>query len=422
MHPGKNNILQRKNSLLRGALLKRRTLLYLIPSLLFVLLVSFSAAVWGGPAMKVIMVADSSNVAADKAGNKLKFLLMNCRSEGKFREIAGLSDKFIYYDRSKSADRSICQVLGITANSIPALELVELGSSGMPNWVRWWRYQVSDEESAINKLYATLEQPASSKTPDVLPTAATTSKPAACPCVSSRETITNSKDGAKMVQIPAGEFLMGSASNGSGDDRPQHRVYLDAYCIGKYEVTNEQFRKFVNAADYKAEGSWASHASGKDRHPVVEVSWNDVMAYCRWAGGSLPTEAQWEKAARGTDGRTYPWGSSWDASRCRNSVGSISSGSTSVGSFSGGASPYGVHDMAGNVWECCSDWYGDNYYTSSPSRNPGGPGSGQYRVVRGGSWGDTDTRDFRCAGRSGYSPDRSHHGLGFRLCRTAYSR
>jgi len=233
-----------------------------------------------------------------------------------------------------------------------------------------------------------------------------------------------------MVLIPAGEFLMGSPKGfGSDDDEcPQHRVYLDAYYISKYEVTNEQFSRFVSSANYKAEGSWKDYAkAGKEKHPVVNVTWNDAMAYCRWEGGSLPTEAQWEKAARGTDGREYPWGNTWDGSMCNWRNGPKVAGmadmyrrTTPGGSFPSDASPYGIYDMAGNVGEWCADWYDKNYYKSSPSRKPEGGKSGQSRVIRGGSWAIDSTDVFRCANRLRLKPGNSTNLLiGFRVCRSS---
>lgn len=241
-------------------------------------------------------------------------------------------------------------------------------------------------------------------------------------------TMTNPKDGANMILIPAGESLMGSpAGEGSDDEHPQHRVSLDAFYIYKYQVTNGQFARFVKETGYKAAGNWKEYAkSGRETHPVVNVSWNDASAYCRWAGGRLPTEAQWEKAARGTDGRDYPWGNARDGNRCNcyngpkvSGMADIAGGrgTAPVGSFPSGVSPYGVHDMAGNVWEWCSDWYDGSYYQSSPSKNPEGPGSGSSRIIRGGSWAYGNTDNIRCAFRGGRAQDNWDGYLGFRVCR-----
>ncbi len=237
----------------------------------------------------------------------------------------------------------------------------------------------------------------------------------------------NPKDGAEMVLIPAGEFLMGSPE-GQGEDaeRPQHKVYLDAYYIYKYEVTNEQFAQFVRETGYDAEGDWKKYAGvGKEKHPVVRVKYKDAMAYCRWTGGSLPTEAQWEKAARGNDGRIYPWGNIWDGSKCNwnggaNVAGMVDiykkRGTMPVDSFLSNASPYGIHDMVGNVWEWCFDWFDENYYKISPLRNPEGAMSGKFRVLRGGSWNNGYTDDFRCANRGWAAPRRNRYLIGFRVC------
>ena len=152
-----------------------------------------------------------------------------------------------------------------------------------------------------------------------------------------------------------------------------------------------------------------------DTHPV-NVSWNDAKAYAKWAGVTLPTEAQWEKAARGTDGRVYPWGNDWDAAKCNNSVGANHPGKTSpVGSFPAGASPYGCLDMAGNVWQWCADWYGADYYTTSPAKNPTGPATGTVRVLRGGSWGGSGVV-YGCRGacRIYYIPYLWVYLIGFR--------
>lgn len=233
------------------------------------------------------------------------------------------------------------------------------------------------------------------------------------------KTIINSKDGSELILISAGEFTMGSPEGeGEPGEHPQHNVYLDAYYIGKYEVTNKQFAKFVNETSYQAQGSWKDYyKSGTEDHPVVSVTWNDATAYCQWANLRLPTEAEWEKAARGTDGRKYPWGNEWDASRCNNySVDGLPSGPKPVGSFPSGASPYGCLDMVGNAWEWCSDWYLPNYYQNSPSINPKGPSRGlaisPARVRRGSSCSD-DPNAFRAAIREAYN--QRCGGANFRL-------
>ena len=223
--------------------------------------------------------------------------------------------------------------------------------------------------------------------------------------------IVNEKDGSVLIEIPAGQFTMGS--NDYDNEKPIHTVYLDKYYIGKYEVTVGQFRKFCNATGktMPKQPSW----NNRDDHPVVNVTWHDAKAYCDWAGLRLPTESEWEKAARGTDGRKYPWGSTWDNTKCNSSENGDSYSNTSpVGSFSSGVSPYGCYDMAGNVWEWCNDWYGGNYYASSPSSNPTGPASGVSRVLRGGGWSDYDL-GCRAAIRGRNRPGGRVNYDGFRV-------
>jgi formylglycine-generating enzyme required for sulfatase activity len=230
----------------------------------------------------------------------------------------------------------------------------------------------------------------------------------------------NPKDGAEMILIPAGEFQMGSTDtdkDAKGDQKPQRKVYLDAYYMYKTEVTVAQFRKFCHATGRKSmppkpDWGWI------DTHPIVNVSWNDAVAYAKWAGVALPTEAQWEKAARGTDGRIYPWGNEWDKSKCANwsnsGEGNTIMETHPVGSFPDGASPYGVMDMAGNVWEWCGDWYNADYYKNATVRNPHGPATGTVRVLRGGSWGNYGYDDCRGAFRNGSYPGYDVGDVGFR--------
>ncbi len=221
-----------------------------------------------------------------------------------------------------------------------------------------------------------------------------------------------------LVHVPAGAFLMGSTDadkSANPSEKPQHKVMLDEYLIGKYAVTNAQYAAFVKAKSL----SW-SMPQGKEKHPVVRVSWDDAVAFCAWASQTtgrkvtLPTEAQWEKSARGTDGRIYPWGNEAPNANLAN-FNNNEKGTTVVGKYSPtGDSPYGLSDTAGNVWEWVADWYDDIYYASSPASNPQGPTTGQYRVLRGGSW--YNGSDFvRAANRDGSAPIDRADDLGFRV-------
>ena len=275
------------------------------------------------------------------------------------------------------------------------------------------------------------------------------------------------KDGAEMVLVPAGEFVMGSAPDEITsllsrnpkaksallkDETPSHRVFLDAFYIDTYEVTNARFQQFVQATRYRTQAerggggkirtgakTWVqvpdanwrsptgrgSSLGGLEAHPVVQVSWHDAKAYCAWAGKRLPTEAEWEKAARGTDGRLYPWGNQSDGIRVNfcdrncpfewkdDSVDDGYGATAPVGSYEAGKSPSGAYDMAGNVWEWVADRYDAGYYQRSPARNPPGPTSGAQVGVRGGSWLYGGLA-FRTTVRSGVPPERRNDNIGLR--------
>lgn len=230
------------------------------------------------------------------------------------------------------------------------------------------------------------------------------------------------KDGAAMVLVPAGEFTMGS--NDVGDvAKPIHRVHLDAFYMDKYEVTVGQYAKFLEETRTDAPPDWnILNKLPHQKRPVVNVSWQDANTYCRWAGRRLPTEAEWEKAARGTDERTYPWGNDPPNQR-RANYGKRDwknhAALVPTGSLEDGQSPYGIYDLAGNVWEWTADWYDANYYKRSPDRNPKGPETGERKVLRGGSWSSPQVQlgsAFRLDHSAG--PRMQSDFLGFRCAKT----
>jgi len=246
----------------------------------------------------------------------------------------------------------------------------------------------------------------------------------------------------QMIYIPAGSFLMGNSNVGNdavyhySNELPQHSVYLSAYYIGKYEVTRGEYRAFMNATGHAAPYYWADvqdwydgcgHCSyaftQTDSYPVVGVTWYDAEAFCAWAGGHLPTEAQWERAARwtGSHPNVYPWGDTWNQEYCNNYYDSNPAGggyekyqTAPVGSYSSHPSPCGCQDMAGNVWEWCQDWYKSYPNSTSPFDY-----TNSYRVLRGGSWGFDDDYDSRCAFRGNFLVPGYYNYpyVGFRIAR-----
>ncbi len=246
-------------------------------------------------------------------------------------------------------------------------------------------------------------------TKTLTPTKTSTTTPTPEPTLGVGSTLVNEKDGAEMVYVPAGEFLMGSEdADAYSDEAPENTVYLDAYWMYKYEVTNAQYRVCIEEG--ACSGALSSYP--ENEYPAVYITWYEASDYCEWAGGRLPTEAEWEKAARGEDGRTYPWGEA--SPNCSLVQYYDCSGDTiAVGSLADGASPYGALDMAGNVWEWVADWYDADYYQNSPSQNPTGPASGTYRVIRGGSWMNNEW-NLRASFRARNYPGHSYSYYGFR--------
>jgi eukaryotic-like serine/threonine-protein kinase len=233
---------------------------------------------------------------------------------------------------------------------------------------------------------ATSAPPTETSTPTIVPT----------PTLGIGSTVIG-KDGMTLVYVPEGEFLMGSADTdrlAQDIEKPQHTVFLDAYWIDQTEVTNKQFRDCIVAGACEERpftNFWESYLNDAefDDYPTIYVSWDNAQAYCTWAGRRLPTEAEWEKAARGTDGRIYPWGDEGPNDDLLTFAGVFDT-PLAVKSHPGGVSPYGVYDMAGNVWEPVSDWFDYEYYSNSPLTNPTGPDSGNRHTVRGGGFRNGD--------------------------------
>ena len=236
------------------------------------------------------------------------------------------------------------------------------------------------------------------------------------------------KDGAPMLLIPEGPFTMGS-NDGFGNERPEHTVWLPRYAIDQYEVTIGLYVKFMQATVQKPPTTWDedSVTVAPDR-PAVGLNWYDADAYCKWAGKRLPTEAEWEKAARGTDARRYPWGHMQPFVDIANynrgmwvsdaiTLAPVSSGlegmSVRHGTKEGGKSPYGLFQMAGNAAEWVADWYDREYYQKSPEKNPTGPKEGERHVIRGGSWNDPPV-GIRTTARVSAEPDYRDRTRGVR--------
>lgn len=245
-------------------------------------------------------------------------------------------------------------------------------------------------------------------------------------------TVSLSAQAPDMVLIPAGEFQMGS-TNGERDEKPVHTVYLDAFYIDLHEVTIGEYKQFVKATNYRPLPNSVSRTSPTDQHPVVEVSWRDAMAYAQWAGKRLPTEAEWEKAARGgLISQEYPWGNTIDFRKANynknTKSGTHNQRTTSVGTYP--ANGYGLYDMSGNVAEWCLDTYQRKFYAKEVYRNPvAGAGNVQQaianamlskerRVVRGGSW-SFSAKGVRVANRLAEKPSLLSSDVGFRCARDA---
>jgi formylglycine-generating enzyme required for sulfatase activity len=271
------------------------------------------------------------------------------------------------------------------------------------------------------------------KTRTVVATQVPTILPTIAGSYANLQTMKSAVDGMEMVLIPEGDFIMGyadSVSFGVKAERPQHIVFLNRYWIDRTEVTNAQYALCVQAKKCRKpiDGSSNLHLFYYDypeyaSYPRVNVNWNEAAQYCNWAGRRLPSEAEWEKAARGFDARIYPWGNqdpSCSLANYGNNTGDTSGSdycvgdTTEAGSYPDGASPYGVLDLAGNAWEWVNDWFSEDYYANPPRENPLGPTGGQYRVIRGGCSISSQWRAIGTASRSAFVPDHHSPIFGFR--------
>lgn len=224
----------------------------------------------------------------------------------------------------------------------------------------------------------------------------------------------------EMVIVPAGEFTMGASldkDHPSLDELPAHKVYAKSFYIDKYETTNSEYKNFIDTTGHKVPSHWqnATYPKGKDKHPIYNVTWEDAKTYCDWKGKRLPTEAEWEKAARGSDGRIFPWGNQFDPTQANTMEGGDGRSTMPVGSYEAGKSPYGAHDMAGNVWEWTSDYYepySDNLKSSNEHYGQ------KFKVIRGGS-GHFNSYAARTTNRNIMFPSYRYFLVGFRCAATS---
>jgi formylglycine-generating enzyme required for sulfatase activity len=224
--------------------------------------------------------------------------------------------------------------------------------------------------------------------------------------------IEHQQTGMLLVLVPDGTFLAGEPDSDAGGGEP-FKVELSAFYLGLHPVTNRQYAQCVKANGHPApyyEEPWKVEAD----HPVVSVSWGDAQSYRRWAGLRLPRELEWEKAARGTDGRRYPWGNDWYAGNCRNNKNRRNETTAAVWNYPVGASPWGHYQMSGNVWEWCEDWYDGGAYDRYKRGDLTPPDSGAHQVVRGGSWSRGNPGDFATFLRRHDVPRHRYHNRGFR--------
>jgi len=223
--------------------------------------------------------------------------------------------------------------------------------------------------------------------------------------------VVNLKDNSVMVYVPAGEFEMGDGHN---SDCPKHTIYLSAYWISIYPVTNGQYLKFIEETAHDPPENNSYKEDDRAMYPITDISWSDALRYTNWAECELPTEAQWEKAARGPKGFLYPWGNDWDSAKCQHDKSLGDEGVRPVYDYPGGVSGYGTYNQSGNVWEWCADFYDSEYYRYSPKKDPVNFGNMLYRVNRGGSYWNGGAAYFLSTTRNKNDPTYRASNIGFR--------
>ena len=367
---------------------------------------------------KTAKIAETKTLAVDAQEEALtqKLAALSGQIAQQQKELEGLKQR----GEEKSAERARVQAelesAKAKASEITGLrkELAELRN-----------YKLHSQRAAEARRGSELAATSLKKGQREVKTVAVQKKRNATPISSNQpEKIIIGKDGAPMVLIPAGSFWMGSHANvGEPDEHPSRIIGLDSYYIDTYEVTTSRYGQFIKATNQSPPSYWEQVNLSRDGNkPVIGTSWQDAKVYCQWAGKRLPTEAEWEKAARGSDMRKFPWGNDEpDGNRAnfkRPPSDNFYHQLKPIGSYEQGKSPYGVYDMAGNVWEWVADWYGERYYTRDDLNNPKGPLTGDGKVIRGGSWAHL-SRDMRSANRVQNSPSIRKGYIGFRCAKDA---